>query len=168
MTLRPAVPADHATIATVVAAAFGRRSDATQVDLLRARGDVLEHVALEDEVVVAHAIFTPVDLVGARCRRPPLALGLMAVAPARQGRGIGQSLVAAGLAACRAHGAGLVVVIGPGGFYGHCGFVPAEPLGLRSRWRVVAQDFRVIELVAGEVDLARGSVVRFVREFSVQ
>lgn len=164
--LRRARPADHAGIAAVVAAAFGRRSEAALVELLRARGDALEEVALRHGEVVAHALFTPVELVGPRGQRPPLALGLMAVAPRCQREGIGRTLVIAGLAACRAEEAGLVVVIGPGGFYGRCGFVPAEPHGLRSRWRVVADDFRVAELHPGELAAARGSVVRFVREFS--
>lgn len=164
--LRLARPADHPAIADVVAAAFGRRSDAALVELLRGRGDALEQVATRRGELLAHALFVPVELVGPRGARPPLALGLMAVAPAHQREGIGRAVVVAGLAECRRRGAGLVVVIGPGGFYGRCGFVPAEPHGLRSRWRVVPDDFRVVELHAGELAAARGSVVRFVREFS--
>jgi putative acetyltransferase len=163
--VRDEAPADRTGVGDVLRAAFGRSSEVDLVERLRARGDGLSFVAVADGRIVGHAIFVPVEVVGARGCRSPLALALLCVHPTWQARGIGSLLVRRGLEACRRTGAGLVFVIGAAAFYRRFGFAPAPPLGIRCRWRVPDESFRVLELVPGQIERAQG-VVRYGREFS--
>jgi putative acetyltransferase len=82
----------------------------------------------------------------------------MAVAPMRQRSGIGSALVKAGLERCKELGAVAVVVLGHPEFYPKFGFSPAQRFGLRSEYDVPAEVFMVIELQAGALRGASGTV----------
>src|SRR5689334_20237259 len=100
--IRFARPSDHAGIAEVVAAAFGREDEARLVERLRADGDVvLEEVAVEGDAVVGHILFSRVwaDHQGLFAALAPLA-----VRPDRHGAGLGSALVRAGLDSVREFG----------------------------------------------------------------
>lgn len=158
-------PADRAGASEVLAAAFGRSSEGALADRLCARGDTFALVAAGERELLGCVVFVPVEIVGACLERQPMAVGLIGVRPTWQSQGIGGELLQRGVEECRSRRAGLIVVIGPAGFYGRFGFVPAAPLGIRCRWKVPEPLFRVLELVPGEVSRANG-VVRYLREFS--
>ena len=108
ITVRDETSADVAAICHVVAAAFPGPAEARLVDLLRTDGDLLYSlVAVEDDRVVGHVAFSPMDA-------PFRALGLgpIAVRPERQGRGIGRRLIEAGLARAGAEGWRAVFLLG--------------------------------------------------------
>ncbi len=88
--------------AHAVAAAFGKEAEARLVAALRAEGE------------------------------RALALAPLAVAPPRQGRGIGAALVRAGLAKVRAAGFDAVFVLGDPAYRGRFGFTPAAAAGYAS------------------------------------
>ncbi|MDH7797812.1 MULTISPECIES: N-acetyltransferase [unclassified Beijerinckia] len=93
MLIRDEQPDDIAAIHHVVEAAFGQAVEAALVDQLRAAGDsVISLVAIEEEAVVGHVMFS-------RMTAPFKALGLapVAVLPQWQGRGIGSALIREGL-----------------------------------------------------------------------
>jgi len=91
------------------------------------------------------------------------ALGPMAVLPERQGEGIGGALVRAGLAACRAAGYDLCIVLGHAEYYPRFGFRPSAPFGIR--WEHGAEaHFMVLELRPGAL-AGRGGVARYRPEF---
>ncbi|MCO5170048.1 MAG: N-acetyltransferase [Planctomycetes bacterium] len=128
-------------------AAFGRPEEGRLVDTLRgAARPFVSLVACDGDDVVGHALFTPVTVGGAWTA---LALGPMAVVPARQRDGVGSALVRAGLDACRALGHEVVFVLGHPDYYPRFGFVPARPKGLTCKWPVPDDVFLVAELTPG-------------------
>jgi putative acetyltransferase len=124
--------------------------EAELVERLRASG--VEQVALVAEHegrVAAHVLFTPVVLEGAAHGPRPLAawgLAPLAVDPAAQRRGLGTALVRAGLAALRARGAALVVVLGDPAYYARFGFADAARSGLRCEFAAPEGAFQALWL----------------------
>ncbi|HEX9822506.1 MAG TPA: N-acetyltransferase [Methylomirabilota bacterium] len=159
-TTRPEHPDDAAAVGEVHTAAFGRPDEARLVERLRARArPYLALVATAGDEVVGHIVFAPVTL---HCYQAPytiLALSPMAVRPAWQRRGIGSALVRDGLAACRASGHDVVVLVGHPAFYPRFGFVPARPLGLLSEPAFPEEAFMVAELTPGALRGRRGVVL---------
>jgi putative acetyltransferase len=141
-------------------AAFGQPDEADLVERLRRNAArYLGLVAVDEGEVVGHILFTPVTL---HCYQAPytiLALAPMAVRPERQRQGIGSTLVREGLAACRAAGHDVVVVVGHPAFYPRFGFVPARPLGLMSEPPFPDEAFMVAELTPGALRGRRGVVL---------
>jgi putative acetyltransferase len=88
-----------------------------------------------------------------------MGLAPMAVLPAHQRRGVGSSLVRAGLDVCRHRGVDAVVVLGHAAFYPRFGFQPASRFGIRSEYDVPDDVFMAIELrpgaLAGPAGLVR-------------
>jgi putative acetyltransferase len=123
--IRYARPADHAAIAAVVAAAFGREDEARLVARLRTEGDAMfELVAEEDGSaenggICGHILFSRLwaDHHGLFAALAPLA-----VQPGRQRAGVGSELVRAGLASAREFGCHGVLVLGDPAYYGRFGF----------------------------------------------
>jgi putative acetyltransferase len=157
-------PGDRAAIRDVVTAAFGRPAEADLVDALRASAAWLPGLGLvaeEDGVVVGHVLLTRASIRTVAGDVGLLALAPLAVAPARQRRGIGDALVRAGLEIARARGERAVVLIGHPSYYPRFGFEPAASRGLTS---VFAQgehaaSFFVLELRAGALTGVEGAVL---------
>jgi putative acetyltransferase len=157
MHLRPEAPADHAAVHEINVAAFGGEAEARFVHRLRQQArPLVSLVAEEGGTLVGHIMFSPVTLH----RFTGLMMGLapMAVAPARQRRGIGSALVRAGLGRCREIGAAAVVVLGHPDFYPRFGFLPAGRFGLTSGYDVPAEAFMAIELAPHGLRGAAGTV----------
>ena len=118
--IRHARASDHAAIAAVLTAAFGRADEAALVARLRADEDTLfELVAEEDGAVAGHILFSRLwadrfELYGA--------LAPLAVHPDRHRQGLGGKLVRAGLESAREFGCHGVLVLGDPGYYGRFGF----------------------------------------------
>jgi putative acetyltransferase len=116
--IRPEHPGDAAALSAVIAQAFGRADEARLVAKLRADGDaVISRVAVADETIVGHVLFSRMDA-------PFRALGLapLSVAPRYQCQGLGRALVEAGLAEARLRGWDGVFVLGDPAYYGRFGF----------------------------------------------
>ena len=156
--IRPEQPGDRAGVRAVTVAAFEIPAEADLVDALRSRARLLVSLVAEEAgAIVGHILFSPVTLPG----HPALALmGLapMAVAPARQRAGIGAALVRAGLEACRRLPADAVVVLGYPEYYPRFGFASGVRSGLRCEYDVPAEAFMVVELRAGALRGATGTV----------
>ncbi len=140
----------EARVAEMILAAFTRRygSGAEEVaiveELRRAGGVVAELTALEDGEPVAHAMFS-------RAVAEPSSSRVAALAPVcvrvdRQGRGIGDSLIRAGLAACREAGIEAVIVLGDD-YYRRFGFDAGLVRGIACAF--AGEHFRGLELRAG-------------------
>lgn len=161
LTLRPERPADREAVFEVNRLAFGGADEARLVEALRlspAFIPELSLVAVEDERVVGHILFSRVTVRGDGAAFDALALAPMAVLPARQRSGIGSALVRRGLADARGLGHGIVVVVGHPGYYPRFGFVPGEPLGIRPPFVVSPGAFMVLELRPGALSGVRGEV----------
>jgi putative acetyltransferase len=127
-------------------AAFETSMEADLVDALRQQLDsLISIVAIEDEAVVGHILFSRVTL-SSHPDMPIMGLAPMAVVPERQRQGIGSALVRAGLDECRRAGVEAVVVLGHAGYYPRFGFVPASVFGQVSEYDVPDEVFMAIEL----------------------
>jgi putative acetyltransferase len=130
LTIRPEASADHGAIATITERAFGRPVEARMIeDVRESDGYVpeLSMVAEENGELVGHVLLS---YVGLEDGRRLLALGPIAVRPDRQGKGIGGSLVRAGLAAADERGEPLVLLLGHPTYYPRFGFTSASAMGL--------------------------------------
>jgi putative acetyltransferase len=158
-------PEDAAAIRQVNTLAFGRPDEANLVDALRASSKaVLSLVAVEDDRIVGHILFSPVTIDTGDRTLPALGLAPMAVVPERQRCGIGSRLVKAGLAQCRNAGYHCVVVLGHPTYYRRFGFVPASRYGLKSEYEVPDEAFMVLARGEGAL-MGQGGLVRYQPEF---
>ncbi len=164
--VRPEENGDIAAVRGVNLQAFEASAEADLVDALRAAGGAsLSLVAIEDGVVAGHILFSPVEIEGTE--GVFLALAPVAVATARQGRGIGSELIRAGLDRCREIGARAVVLLGDPAYYSRFGFRVASEWGLASKWDDQAPPgaFQAIELADGSLGGPAGRTVRFHKAF---
>ncbi len=158
-------PEDTAAIRQVNTLAFGRPAEANLVDTLRAAGNAaLSLVAVEDDRIVGHILFSPVSIEIGDSILLALGLAPMAVVLERQRRGIGSRLVVAGLAECRNAGYHCVVVLGHPTYYPRFGFVPASRYGLKSEFEVPDEALMILAWGEG-APKAQGGLVRYQPEF---
>lgn len=152
---------DVAAIRVVHERAFPQHAEADLVDTLRANGAVtLSLVAVLDDAVVGHILFSPATIEGEHGVAPAVGLAPMAVLPEHQRQGIGSALVAAGLAQLRASEHGLVIVLGHPEYYPRFGFEPARRLGITCTFDVPDEVFMAQELRRGAC-LAGGGLARY-------
>ena len=129
--------------------AFETAVEADLVDVLRRQASPLVSlVAIVDDAIAGHILFSPVTLSSdANARLAGLAP--MAVVPARQRQGIGTALVTAGLEQCRRLSFDAVVVLGHAESYPRFGFIPASRYGLTCEYDVPDDVFMTTELTPG-------------------
>jgi len=138
--------------------AFEAETEANLVDVLRETAQpVISLVATEDDTVVGHIMFTPVELSD-RSSLAIMGLAPMAVTPDRQRCGIGSALANEGLHRCAEIGAGAVVVLGHSAYYPKFGFVPASTMGIAYEYDVPDEAFMVHELTPGYLAGATGTI----------
>ncbi len=132
--IRPEQPADADAVRSVVVAAFANPAHGRLVDELRAEPSYRADralVAVDGDRVVGFVLVTDSPLTAEDGSTGRIAtLSPVAVAPDRQGEGIGSALVDAVVARCAADGEPAVALEGDPAFYGRLGFEPAAPHGL--------------------------------------
>ena len=156
--IRNEQPEDIPGIRQVNSTAFETMTEADLVEGLRLHArPLVSMVAIEDDAIVGHILFSPVTLSS----HPDLSImGLapMAVAPDRQRQGIGSALVRAGLEECRRLAVDAVVVLGHAEYYPRFGFVPASRFGLVSEYDVPDDVFMAIALAPDALKGAAGTI----------
>jgi putative acetyltransferase len=156
--IRSETDADKSAVFDVNVAAFPTDEEAKLVDTLRtSAGPYISLVAVEDQHVVGHIMFTPVSLESFD-NLHLVGLAPMAVAPSLQRRGIGTKLVRAGLQQCRELGAGAVAVLGHPEFYPRFGFRPSAKWGIKCEYDVPEEVFMLLELAADYLQDYRGTI----------
>ena len=159
-------PGDQAAVRAVNLAAFPEPGEANLVDALRANGKAtVSLVAVRDERVVGHILFSPMTMDSNHGQHTVLGLGPMAVHPDVQRVGIGSQLVTTGLDHCRHAGVGCVVVLGHPTYYPRFGFVPASRFGVSCEYPVADPYFMVVELAEGTLAAISG-LARYQSEFA--
>jgi putative acetyltransferase len=170
MLIRREVAADRSAVRAVVGAAFAADSNAQDepievrlLDALRASPAWIPELSLVaedmDGAVVGHVVCTRASVAD----RPVVALGPLAVAPARQRLGAGSALMHAVVGASDALGEPLVGLLGHLDYYPRFGFVPAEELGIHPPVAEWGAHFQVRTLSAYDTGL-RGSF-RYAKPF---
>ena len=164
--IRDEIPSDIEAIHDVNEQAFDTDTEAVLVDSLRDAGVVtLSLVAIEDDDIVGHILFTPVTIESEHAKYDAITLGPIAVLPEYQRRGIGTRLIEQAFEQCKTLGHNIVVLIGHPEYYPRFGFVPAKPKGLTSEFEVPDEAWMVAELVDNALDGVSGEV-RFQPEFA--
>ena len=154
--IRPEESGDAGGIRALHLAAFDGHGNTVNALVDDLRPTIAEHggcsfVAEADGRIVGHVMVTTSLLdAAARLVDAPV-LSPLAVAPARQGEGLGGILVRRALEAAEAAGSPFVVLEGDPGYYSRLGFRPAVELGFRKpSLRIPDAAFQVALLPAYE------------------
>ena len=134
VTVRSASAEDRDVILELVRDAFSddTRDGQMEVDIAVATWSLgavphgLDLVAVAGGTIVGHVLSGWGDLGG----REVVGIAPLAVAPDRQGTGVGTALINALLGRAELVGLPLVVLLGRPAYYGRFGFEPSEPLGI--------------------------------------
>ncbi|MEV6208975.1 N-acetyltransferase [Kitasatospora sp. NPDC051914] len=151
---RVELPSDAPATRRVHMAAFPGPDEADLVDALRRDPAWIPDfslVAVEDELVLAHALLTRLQVGDGWA----LALAPVAVAPEWQRKGIGALVVRAALNAAEEAGERMVVVLGDPGYYSRFGFIPASRHEITGPYEVQDDCFLALPL-AGYDGTPRG------------
>lgn len=167
VTLRPARPDDD--VDPLLRAAFGPAegprvagvwADVAASDLVRASLVAVEGDDRGDERrVVGHVGLSHAWLDARRALVDVWLLAPLAVAPDRQGRGIGRRLLAAAVDAARAGGAPLLALEGDPAYYGAHGFAPAADHGIEPASRRTPAPACQVVLLPDHEDWMSGRLV---------
>lgn len=166
LTIRDERPEDQVAIRRLNEEAFGQPLEGRLVDLLRANaGVLLSLVAVADEQVVGHILFSPVQLEAGERMLEGAGLGPMSVSPELQRRGIGSRLIEEGTRRIQQQALPFIVVIGHPDYYPRFGFTPANRHGLTCQWDVPDGVFMVLPLTPSRLEGVSG-LARYREEFS--
>ena len=157
---------DAAAVRKVNELAFGQAEEAGIVDTLRQNcDDLVSLVAVDEDEVVGHILFSPTTVEGAGGTVHGMGLAPMAVLPERQRQGIGSAMVNHGLDVLRERSCPFVIVLGHAEYYPRFGFEPASGHGVRSQWEGVPDDaFMILVLDKSAMEGASG-VAKYRAEF---
>ncbi len=159
-------PGDEVPVRQIHVSAFGQRTEADLVDLLRQSCPAaLSIVAEVDGCIVGHILFTPATVAAGDGHIEGMGLAPMAVMPSHQGQGIGSGLVEEGLQILRDAGCPFVIVVGHADYYPRFGFEPASEYRLFCPWDGVPDEaFMVVILDSRRMEGVTG-IVRYREEF---
>ncbi len=162
ITIRPETQQDHQAVESILLSAFPTGAESKVVNAIRENGNaVISLVAVLDEKVIGHILFSPVTTHPAT---PEKGLGLapVAVDPVHQSQGVGSKLIRAGLQICIDLQYDYAVVLGSPNYYMRFGFQKANSFGLQNEYGVDAE-FMVIKFKS----LPGSGLVKFSDEFSL-
>ena len=160
--IRDETPNDEAAIREVNNQAFDQPLEARLVEMLREHdGVLLSLVAVVEERVVGHILFTPVTLTTDIAEVSGAGLGPMGVLPEFQRLGVGSKLIISGIERMRQQGVPFIVVLGHAGYYPLFGFERASKYGVRCQWEVPDEAFMIMPIT----DRPLPGLVRYRPEF---
>ena len=156
--IREREPADDEAIRRLNDLVFGGPFEGKLIDELRdAFIDAVELVAVEDDTIVGHILFSALTTMVDDDAVPTLSLAPMCVHPDHQRSGIGSALVEVGLELARRREWQAVVVLGHPDYYPRFGFSAELASGLDSPFE--GESFMALELVPDALDGDDGLVV---------
>ena len=158
-TYRLEAPADASAIEAIHADVFGPGAYTRAAFRLREgvpHDPALSFVAEADGSLVASVRLTPIAIGG----RPALLLGPLAVPPDHKHQGAGRQLVRIGLAAARAAGHAVVMLVGDEPYYGPLGFTRLKPYQITLPAPVDPYRVLVAGLAEGALDGLSGPAER--------
>lgn len=117
--------------------------------------------AFESDKMLGHILFTRAVITGHEASLNVQLLAPLAILTEAQGKGLGQTLINAGLERLKQDGTDLVFVLGHPGYYPRCGFAPAGVQGLQAPYPIPDKDadaWMVQELKPGVIGRASGTL----------
>lgn len=166
--LRGERDADYDAIFEINKMAFDREDEAKLVNALRKTRNYVRGfsiVAILDEKVVGHAIFTHAAIMNQGRKFNCLALGPMAVLPELQRQGIGKKLVEEGILRAKENNFKAIIVLGHSEYYPKFGFVKASSKKIKTRFTALDENFMVLELNPNALKGISG-IAEYAKEFS--
>ena len=155
---------EYQEIRQVIVTAFGGDTEANLVELLRDRNKApVALVAVSDNKIVGHIMFSPVTITPAPKAFRAVGLAPLSVSPEFQRQGIGSMLAHEGLKKCAATGFEMAVVLGSPYYYPRFGFSRASLYDLGNEYDT-DEHFMAMELKNGALDKVSGTV-RYSPEF---
>lgn len=141
--IRAEKTADIEAIYEVNKLAFGKAAEAELVNKLReADAIIISLVAVKDEKIVGHALFSPITIEDHDSQTAAgVALGPIAVHPDYQRQGVGSLLIQAGIQQLRDAGHNALIVLGHADYYPRFGFAPASQFNITSEYHVPDEVF---------------------------
>ena len=161
--IRQQLPKDAPAVRQVNTLAFGRKEEAQLVEAILATPGAIPElslVAVVDDKIVGHILFSPIVIETADGAIPAISLAPMAVLPEYQGQGIGSALVRWGLDACKSLGHRIIIVLGHTEYYPRFGFSAELAKDLVCPYGEVGEAWMALELQPGALKDVRG-VVRY-------
>ncbi len=144
--------------------AFEQGHEAAIVDKLRKScKEYYSFVAVNQDTVIGHILFTPVTIDGSNL----IGMGLapMAVLPSYQNQGVGSSLVRHGLQHLQRSDCPFVIVLGHSKYYPRFGFEQASHYKLKCQWEGVPDEAFMVVIFDRDVLPGEGGIARYRAEF---
>ena len=163
ITIRSENPEDYVVIYEINRQAFNGEVEAKLINTIRDSNNfipTLSLVALKDDKVVGHILFSKAKLKNKEREKLILILAPIAVLPEFQKQGIGSLLVKKGLQMCKDLNYEIVVLVGYPDFFSNFGFSPARNKGLKLSLKgdIPNEAFMVHELEKGILNETGGLV----------
>lgn len=159
---------DYGDISKVNDLAFGQKNEGEMIINLRANKEFIPELSLvyeEDNKLIGHILFYPLDIVNNNIRFNSLSLAPVAVLPDFQNMGIGSQLIEAGLSKAKEMGFTSCVVLGHPEYYPKFGFERASIWNIKPPVDEIPDEaFMAVELVPGSLKGISG-VVEFPKEY---
>lgn len=159
--------ADYADIYEINKLAFGREDEGRLIEDIRKTKNYefgFSLVAVKEEKILGHALFSKAFVVHKGRRFKCLALGPMAVLPEHQRKGIGKALIAEGFERAKEVGFGAIVVLGDPAYFEQFGFKPSLVYKVRCSFSPSPEYFMVKEITRNAMRGIIGTV-QYAREF---
>ena len=146
--------------------AFGKPVEGRIVDKLRKScSEILSLVAISNNKVIGHIMFSPVTLETQIGIIEGMSLAPMAVLPELQNQGIGSKLVKEGLRIIKYTKCPFVIVLGHENYYPRFGFKRASKYGLKSQWEGVPDDAFMVIILNDSVMRGVSGIIKYRDEF---
>ena len=142
MEIRKSIESERSEILKIHDQAFGKGKGAVIAKLVNDLFDdetampILSLVAVENEKLVGHILYTKVMISKAKSSISAQILAPLAVLPGEQKKGIGEKLINEGLKLLKQNGTELVFVLGHPTYYRRCGFIPAGKQGYKAPYHI--------------------------------
>lgn len=161
-TIRREEESDRQRILEITGQAFEKDEEPELVRRIWESNDFIPElslVAVDNDELVGHLIFTAMTIQTECEDIPALCLGPVSVIPERQRRGIGDELIRYGLAECQRLGYHIIALFGHPEYYPRFGFRPAGERGLSVDFEAPPEAFMVYEGISGALDGVIGKAV---------
>ena len=163
--IREEMTEDIEAIRKVNEQAFSQQAEANIVDKLRENcPDILSLVAVQEEKIMGHILFSPARIEGERIAEG-MGLAPVAVTPEWQHKGIGSLLVQKGIEMLKDRSYAFVIVLGHPEYYPRFGFERASQYGIRSQWVGVPDEAFMILILDRSAMKDISGVARYRSEF---
>lgn len=170
--IRPESSLDFTRVYEVVQSAFSRAPHTNHDEqnlVVRLRKSMafipgLSLVAVVNDQIVGHILFTKIKIKNHNAEYTSLALAPLSVLPEVQGKGIGGKLILAGHQTALELGFSSVILVGHPEYYPRFGYIPASCFGITAPFDISNEVFMACQLTPHALAGVKG-IVEFPGEF---